>query len=233
MLKKLNKKPAVAAKKPAAKAPARKGFPARKPGSKPAAKRAPNPSGPRKFPAPSDFKPASLDLRFATGPDGLLSSATKFKVERIKGKWDNPEAKRYDMLEYDAHTVVVMLARLQAMTFAANIEKRLPAKTKFRVIIRVTKRAADDSLAARVIAAGTLGASAAGKPKWMWFSMDKNHKKETIKTDAETGKKTKVVRMIVDPVFSKIRRSAKHLAGAFVNIQLPPSGRRPKAEAEE
>lgn len=237
MLKKLIKKPAVAAKKPAAKAvaakaPARKGFPARKPGSKPAAKRAANPSGPRKFPAPSDFKPASIDIRFATSPDGLLSSATKFKVERIRGKWDNPEAKRFDMMEYDAHTVVVMFARMQAMLFAANIEKRLTPKTKFRVVLRVTKRKADDALAVRVIAAGTLGASASGKPKWMWFSMDKNVKKESIRTDAETGKKMKVTRMIIDPVFSKIRRSAKHLAGAFVNIQLLPSLRKTQTEEE-
>jgi hypothetical protein len=204
---------------------------AKKAGAKKKAPRAPSPSAPKKFTAPSDFRNAVIDLKFATGADGLI--VPTFQVERVKGrKWEDPETKRFNMMEYDATTVVGMFARMSAMCFAANIEKRLPAKARFRVILRVGKRKADDSLMVRCIAAARLGKSAkTGKAKWFWFSMDKNHEK-TVTVTLESGKKKQEKRMIVDPVYTKLRRSVKHLAGAFINIQLPPSGRRPKKQEE-
>lgn len=219
----IGKKPAPAAKA-SAKVPAKKGFPARKPGSKPAKKK------PQVlFQPPSDFKPAFLNVVFKTSADSLMSP--KFKVERVRGRWDNPDAKKFDLAEYDVPTLVALFSRLNARLFATNPAKRLPKNTVFRVILRVTHRKPTDSLACRVVTAATLGKSASGKPKWMWFSTEKDFVIERTVTDEETGKKKVVKRKVMNPTYSQIRRAGRLLAGAFTQFQLPPS--RKKAAAEE
>lgn len=190
----------------AAKAPAKRGFPARKTGAA---------AGPKKvrppkitFNAPADMKPCFIELMFRTQEDGLIGP--KFKAIRVRGNWTNPEARRYDMMEYDAPTVAAMLARISARTFSAGLAKRLPANATFRVVIRAGKRAADDTILSGVKSIARMVKSAK-TGKGVWKEM----------TDVK------------DPVRRKIRSVSRFLPGAFVNIQLPPTGRKPKAEAEE
>lgn len=196
-------KAAVKAAAPAAKKP---GFPAKKPGAKKPAAKKPV----RKvitFKAPVDFKPAFVVLHFKTSADGLMSP--QFRMERVRGKWDNPEAKRYDMMTYDAPTVTATMARLAGRLFAVNPDKRLSPSTTFAIVMRVNRKSADGTLSVLVKAAGKMVKSVkTGKNRMAWFADKK------------------------DPEYSKLRRCARMLPGAFTNFQLPPSGRQPKAAEE-
>lgn len=202
------KAPVVASKTPAAvKTPAvKRGFPARKTGAA---------AGPKKvrppkitFDAPADMKPCFIELMFRTQEDGLIGP--KFKSTRVRGNWTNPEARRYDMMEYDAPTVAAMISRISARTFSTNIARRLPANATFRLVIRAGKRAADDTILSGVKSIARLTKSVkTGKSAW------------------------KEITDVKDPVRRKLRSVSRFLPGAFVNIQLPPTGRKPKEEAEE
>jgi len=201
---------ATLGKKPAA-APAAKKAPARKtvaptPGKKPVAKkkaapaRAPAPV----FEAPADFKPAFFEVAFSVGEDGLMAPQS-LQASRVKGRWDNAEARRYDLREYDVNTLIGIGTRLAYVTYAPNILKRLPANTSYGLVLRVSKRASDGSLAARVVAAKYQLESG----KWKWYS-DK-----------------------ADPIYRRLRRVSRPLASGFVDVQLPPSGRRSKKSSDE
>lgn len=207
------KKPSQAA--PQKTAPAKPAAPkaaaakpvAAKTATRPAAKKAAAPSdrpaAPR-WSAPSDFKPAFFDFRFETDEYGLIKSGTLSGV-RVRGRWDNEEAKRYDMSEYDQATLTAFGMRVSTGIFAPNPEKRIPANTAFRLIVRVSKRAADESLAARFVG---MSHSKIGGKKEIWFA-DKT-----------------------DITYRKLRKCARVLPSAFVNVQLPPSRRRSSADEE-
>lgn len=208
------KKPAAKAapaKKPAAKtaAPVKKGFPAKKAGT--AAKKPAASARPAKitFQAPADFKPSFFEIEFATLRDGLLNGAS-VKIERVKGNWTNPEAKRYDLTTYDQATFNAIVARLGSI-YAPNILRRLPPKTKFGVVVRVNRRSVDGTLS--VIIKGIKQTVASkknpGKSVWKWFEDKK------------------------DLTYRKIRKITNIMPGAFLNVQLPPSGRQPKKAADE
>lgn len=197
----------VAAKpvaKPAVKtATAKKTFPARKTavaGAKKPAAKAKLPT----FKAPADFKPAFIEYGFTIGKDGLIDTRT-VECQRVKGRWDNADAPRYDMRSYDINTVMGITARLSSVTFAPNILRRLAAGSKFKLVIRVAKRAADGSLAAGI----KVGQFLNEKGKMAWFE-DK-----------------------ADPDWRRLRRANRQLPSAFVDIQLPPSKRTKKVADEE
>lgn len=163
---------------------------------------------PPTFQSPSDFKPCFIELMVKTQEDGLLGP--KFRATRVQGNWTNENAKRFDMMEYDAPTVTALIARLSAKTFATNVARRLPASTAFRIVIRVGKRAADDSLMCGV----------------------KSISKQVV--SAKTGKsRWSELEDTTDPVRRKIRGAARLMVGAFTDIQLPPSKRKSKDTDEE
>lgn len=174
-------------------------FPPKKTTGTPAAKKPAAKRSPVKkitFQAPSDFKPCFIEVMFKMGKDGLASP--QYKVTRIQGRWENPDAKRFDMLEYDAQTVLAMMSRLNGRLFAPNILRRLPANSSFKLILRVSKRSADNTLMASVKEAARLIVKEGAKPKWKWYSDKK------------------------DPIYRKLRSANRFLAGAFTKIQLPP-----------
>jgi hypothetical protein len=142
VVSKLKKAAPAAEAKPAAK----RVIPRRAPGTAPARKPLP------KFKAPADFKPAFYEIYLGIGRDGLIDPRS-FKMIRIQGKIDNPEAKRSDLSEFDSATMLGVIARLSSIMFITNLEKRLecfPAGSKYRLTIRVSKRAADGTLAGTV-----------------------------------------------------------------------------------
>jgi hypothetical protein len=149
------------------------------------------------FQAPSDFKPAFIELMFKVGADGL--AAPQVKATRFRGRWDNPDAKKWDMMEYDQQTVTAIMGRLHGRYFVVNALKRLPANASFKLILRVGKKAADNTLTASVKEAAMLVVKDGAKPKWKWFADKK------------------------DPVYRKLRSVNRFLAGAFTKIQLPPA----------
>jgi hypothetical protein len=164
------------------------------------------------FQAPGDFKPCFLEVRFLTGADGLITNS---QVLRVKGRWDNAEAQRFDLKEYDAGTQAALMARLCGRYFAVNAAKRLPPKSQFFLVIRVAQNKAEGTLRARIAAVAKIVKSEkTGKMVKQWFNREK-----------ETHKK--------DPVFRKLRSANRFLAGAFTGIQLPPSRRKTKEAADE
>lgn len=163
------------------------------------------------FKAPADFKPAFFEVEFDTLRDGLIRGGS-IQVNRVKGKWDNPDAKRFDLATYDVATLCGIAARLGAAAMAPNILKRLPPKTKFGVILRVAKRAADGSLTAGVKGIKRLGVGKGDKPKWFWIN-NQSEGADLIN-------------------FRKLRKMTRTLPGAFVEVQLPPTVRRGKKEED-
>lgn len=157
------------------------------------------------FKAPSDFRSAYYEVKFMTQHDGMISP--KIKVERIKGSWDNPDAKRFDLATYDVETLVGLTSRLQASFYSSNFHRRLPPKAKLGIFVRAASSKATGALTVSIKAAYQV-VEVNGKAKRKWFE-DK-----------------------ADPVYKKIRRSARLLRGAFVNNQLPPAGRTRKADID-
>ena len=182
----VKKTPAAGSKKPAVKRAA----PARTPPVK------------ITFDAPSDMKPCFIELAFRTQADGLIGPS--FRCLRVRGNWTNEDAKRFDMMEYDAPTVAAIISRIAARTFATNALRRLPANTAFKVIIRAGMRKADGTIIASIRSVSKQVKLKSGKSTW----------KELVDR--------------TDPVHRKIRSCGRFLPGAFVHLQLPPSTRRTK-----
>lgn len=227
-------KPAPAAKKtsapagvrkPAAKASApatrKGGFPARKPGAAPARKKKPLPT----YKAPADFKPHFLLIQVTTEADGLIGS--KVKATRYVGRFDRDveDKKKFDLASYDATTLVGIAARLGGVTYKATNDKkfpaspteragfkgaaRLPAKTTFQILVRVGRKAADNSLTAGV--------------KQVWQAV----------TSAKTGRTGLKELEKTDVCYRAIRKASRFLPAAFVEVQMPPKRTRGwKAESE-
>lgn len=157
------------------------------------------------FKAPEDFKPSFYEIKCMTQHDGLISPS--IMIERIKGQWDNPDAKRFNLAEYDVPTLVGIASRLQASCYASNFHRRLPSKTRIGIIIRCGANRTTGLMSVSVKAAYTMVKNeSTGKMKKKWF------------TDT------------TDMTYRKIRRAARLLRGAFVTVQLPPSPSRRKKD---
>lgn len=160
------------------------------------------------FKAPEDFKPSFFEVKFVTQHDGLISPG--IVIERIRGQWDNVDAKRFNLAEYDVPTLVGITSRLQASFYKSNFHGRLPAKTRIGIIIRCGANRTTGLMSVSVKAAYTVVKNAStGKAKRVWFE-DK-----------------------ADLTYRKIRRAARLLRGAFVTVQLPPTtSRKRKADID-
>jgi hypothetical protein len=165
------------------------------------------------FKAPADFKPHFVEVVFRTEADGLLGNA--IKCVRYVGRYD-PNAedkKKRDMAVYDWKTMIGVQARFAGVTFKPTNDKkypvsidkraglkgsmRLPASTSFKVLLRVNRRKADESLSVIV--------------KNVW---------QAVKNDA--GRVTSKELVKDDPVYRMIRRVARLMPAAFKDVQQPP-----------
>lgn len=190
------------ADKKAGKVTAKKGSKA-KPAAKKSAKK-----GLPLFKAPADFKPHFLEVLVRTEKDGLLAGA--IKATRFQGRYD-PDAedkKKADLGGYDPKTLRGILARLSAKTFATNPTKRLPAKTVFKLLMRINKKSADGSLATPI--------------KTVWISEVNKKGREVFK---EMDKK--------DPACRKIRGAARLMPAAFAEVKMPPKPVRGKKKSKD
>jgi hypothetical protein len=164
------------------------------------------------FKAPEDFKPHFLEVLIKTDKDGLLSNA--IKATRYQGRYD-PQAddkKKADLGSYDPATLLGILSRLSMTTFVTNVTKRLPANKTYKILMRVNKKSADDSISVAI---------------------------KTISV-AEKSKKTGRVKAVEmdkkDPEYRKIRKASRILPAAFKNVLMPPKrvrGTKVKKEAED
>lgn len=187
------------------------------------------------FKAPADFKPFFLEISARTEKDGLFGPA--IKGVRYVGRYD-PNAedkKKFDISAYDMPTLLGVASRLSAATYKTNAEKRFPAdikernstekvdgkvklvhrtqkrlppNTSFRIVMRVIKKKADDSLGVSIksIEQGVENAKGRIKP----VALDKK-----------------------DPAYRAIRKAQNILASAFKGVLLPPKRGRVKKVKEE
>ena len=189
----------VAPAKKAAPVAAKKGVPAKKVPAKKAGS-APARVKP-KWMAPADFKPAFFNFTFQTDDQALIIPESVNGL-RYRGRWDNEEAKTFDLRDYDVSSLIGFVARMSAAIWAPNVLRRITPEATWRMVVRVTRRSVDGSLAVRIIGVAI--------------------KKE--------GKKAKWIEDKTDMDLRKIRRAARWLPAAFTDVQLPPSTRRTKKE---
>ena len=224
---------AAATKRPIAKAPAgramkqplasskasvKKAAPVRAAGARP--KRKPLPI----FKAPQDFKPHFLLVQIATERDGLLAS--NISAVRYQGRFDREadDKKKSNMAAYDMPTLIGIQARLAAVTYKANADKkmpatpaeraaskgamRLPASAIFQVLLRVGKKAADQALTTRVVQV---------------FQAVENPK---------TGRKGLKTLEKTDIAYRALRKASRILPAAFKAVQMPPKRGRKVTDEE-
>lgn len=158
--------------------------------------------------APEDFKPHFLEVLVKTDKDGLLSSA--IKATRYQGRYDPQveDKKKFDLGSYDQITLLGILSRLSMTTYHSNIAKRLPPKTTFKLLLRITKKSKD----------GTLGVAF----KIIWVA-EKSAKTGRVKA-VELDKK--------DPMYRLFRKSNRIMPAAFQAVLAPPKKVRGKKVAK-
>lgn len=143
------------------------------------------------FKAPAGLSGCFIDFGFSTAKDGFIAPGCT--VEIIKGKWDNENAPRYDMMEHDPQTALALIARFNMLMYAANPAKRLPPKQEYQVLIRVSVLRRDNSIRAGI--------------KACWHTNPKRPDADLIEF---VDKK--------DPEYRRIRRTGKFLAGSLTSI---------------
>jgi hypothetical protein len=186
-------------------APAKKGFPARKKGTK-AKPKLPRMSSAQKkklmtFKAPSDLKPHFLVVMTQTQKDGLFSHLA---AHRYRGRPDNPKAKFADLAEYDPNTLTAIAMRLGGTSYVTNMQRRLPANSSFRILLRV-------------------GANRATGAIRVGF--------KEIKMKGEGGKVKTLDKK--DPIYRRIRKAARVLPAAFTKALPFPKLSKRKAKDDE
>lgn len=146
--------------------------------------------------APADFMPALYEVNFRTDKDGFLAS--KISALRIQGTYDKaPASARRKVDVYDPATLCGIAARIGTATYVANADNRLPANTQFRVLYRVGRRTADNTLSVTV--------------RHIWIA---------TRTKAGVVKPEELDRK--DPRFVRIRRSTQFLPAVFATAIMPP-----------
>lgn len=181
-------------------APAKKKFPAPASGKSKPRVAAVKPT----WPAPQDMTPGSYAFKLRSDRWGSIDPRT-VTGERIKGRWDNADALRFNMAEYDPTTLMGFAMAMSAVTFASNPAKRLPPSQAFLFIVRAFKIKNTGDIRARFIA---------------------------IASKSKTDKKLVWYEDLKDPVYRKLRRANRILPSAFVDVQPAPSIRKKKKGAD-
>lgn len=154
--------------------------------------------------APSDFAPASFAFKLRSDRWGMVDTRS-VSGERIRGRWDNADAKRFDLATYDHATLRAFAMAISAATYATNPARRLPPNQAFLFIVRCVKAKDTGILRARFIAIATKSKT---DKKLVWYEDKK------------------------DLVYRKLRRAARILPSVFVDVQLPPKIRRGQVEED-
>lgn len=158
--------------------------------------------------APADFTSSfPVEVTFKTEKDGMPGS--RIKAVRYKGRYD-PKAddnKKFNFAEYDPDTLRAIAVRLALTQFHATgkpsskgVPSRLAPSSTYRIILRVGKKKADNTLTARIT---------------------------TVLQAQEKGAKVKLVELDKkDPDVRRIKKAQRYLAAAFAAVKPLPS--RPK-----
>lgn len=167
------------------------------------------------FKAPESFKPHFIEVAIKTEKDGLLGG--KLKAIRIYGGYnpkilrdENQEGRKWwDIATFNPEVSAGILSRFAARTFVVNAAYRLPANSSFKILLRVGKKSADNSLNVTI--------------KWVKMLKEIKGKKKFVELDK------------TDPVARKIKSAKRFLPAAFVNTLEPPvtRGRRSRSKQDD
>jgi len=182
------------------------------------------------FHAPEDVRSAFIEVGFITAIDGLIAPGVT--VEYIKGKPDNENAPRYDLMVHDSATASALIARLSGRLFAPNISKRLTPETEYVVQVRLSvSKSKDNQISASV--RNVWISNAKGKLVLVDLKDPKNDPSVTkelrrdadgkVQKDEEGNKLYKVTKVYSEAVkeVRKIRSSGRFLAPAFTDALGP------------
>lgn len=156
-----------------------------------------------------------VEVTFVTERDGMPGG--RWRIVRFKGKYPNDDdRKQFNMAVTDPVTFAALVSRLSLTLFhptgklnSKGQSPRLKPKTQYRVLIRCSRRKADDTIVARV--------------NKVW-TVEKNGKGKIVAT--ELDKK--------DLDLRKIRKINKHLPAAFLRLaELPETTKRRKSDDDE
>jgi hypothetical protein len=174
------------------------------------------------FAAPENWKNGAYVFRFVIDKDGL--PAPGMSLMRVKGRWDNPEAKQFSMAEIDPITFNAFVARFTAGIFAVNLGKRMPTGS-YQVIYTASQVGSNAELvqAEKRIAVKcqqiVMVRMAQGKRQKIELS------KEFIDKLEESKGKESETYIKFSTTYRKLRAGAKLLSGAFTQLAPLPSGR--------
>jgi len=218
-------------------------------GKRTATKRKPIPT----YKAPADFKAHSLLVQFRTEKDGLIGA--DIKATRYQGRFDfdADDKKKSDLASYDPQTLAGLAARLGAVTFKPNAERRMSVSPADRSNAGQTKSKVDGEVKIKkhyaVNTDGTPMYGAARLPASAVFQVHIRVGKSAAKGDIltagvrgmwqivtkkDTGRRIRKELPKTDVAFKMVRRAARVLPAAFAQVQMPPKrGRRAAAEGAD
>lgn len=166
-------------------------------------------------PAPDDMKAITLELFIRTMHDGSIHP--QVKCEAIKGRFDNPESKRFDMSIFDPVTVQGIVSRLSALAYATKVERRLPADSVYSMVLAArSDKDGNIGLSLRQLCYQRMVEKPGKKPVKKYVPIVRDAVKLKAKDENQL-------------VLAKVRRGLKFLRGAFVNSQPIPAVREYKA----
>ena len=156
-----------------------------------------------------------VEVTFVTERDGMPGG--RWRALRIKGRYPTEdERKIFDLSVTDPVTYAALISRLSLVLFhptgrlnSKGQSPRLQPKTQYKVLLRCSRRKADDNIVSRI--------------SKVWI-VEKNKKGKVV--DRELDKK--------DLDQRKIKKINKHLPAAFLRLaELPEVRKRRKSDEDD
>lgn len=160
-----------------------------------------------------------VEVTFLTEKDGMPGG--RWKAIRIKGRYPtDDERKMFDLSVTDPVTFAALVSRLSLVLFhptgrlnSKGQSPRLQPKTQYRVLLRCSRRKADDNIVSRIAK--------------VWI-VEKNKKGKVVARELERD----VEKGGLD--LRKIKKINKHLPAAFIRLaELPETRKRRKADDDD
>ena len=156
-----------------------------------------------------------VEVTFLTEKDGMPGG--KWRAIRVKGRYPTEdERKIFDLSVTDPVTFQALISRLSLVLFhptgrlnSKGQSPRLQPKAQYKILLRCSRRKADDNIVSRI--------------SKVWI-VEKNKKGKVV--DRELDKK--------DPDQRKIKKINKHLPAAFLRLaELPEIRKRRKSDEDD
>lgn len=156
-----------------------------------------------------------VEVSFATEKDGMPGG--RWRAIRVKGRYPtDDERKMFDLSATDPLTFQALISRLSLVLFhptgrlnSKGQSPRLQPKTQYKVLLRCSRRKADDNITSRI--------------SKVWI-VEKNKRGKVVERELDKS----------DLDQRKIKKVNKHLPAAFLRLaELPEVRRRRKSDEDD